>query len=315
VDPYELGQPLSLKQRAVIDAVWQAVPFLNASVRDGGNDELIHKVRYYTYVERQWKETNVWPPPGFERQRWYFAPHHQLSRQAPTELKGEDTYTVDFDATTGLENRWFSGLSGVPVRYLDRAAQDEKLLLYETPEMTEDVELTGHPVVSLQVSSTEPDGAFIVYVEDIFPEGRVVYLTEGELRAVQRRVSSETPPVAEFGPYHTFRRDDALPLVPDEVAEITFDLLPISTIIRAGHRIRVALAGHDKDTFTRYPADGIPTLRLQRNAVRSSWIDLPLLPRGNLGELPTELPVSGLLCPAASVSIALAPLVASRRRW
>jgi putative CocE/NonD family hydrolase len=206
----------------------------------------------------------------------------------------------------------------VPIRYVDRATQDQRLLVYETPAMTEDVELTGHPVVSLQVRSTATDGAFFVYLEDSFPDGTVVYLTEGELRAVHRKVSSEKPPVAVFGPYHTFKRADAMPLVAGEVAEITFDLLPISTIIRAGHRIRVAIAGHDSDTFTRYPADETPVLQFQRNAQYASWIDLPLQSRGDLGALPTKLPVIrplGGLCPALGFGGALTLLLCVRTRW
>jgi putative CocE/NonD family hydrolase len=304
-DPYDFGAPLSLEKGEVIAKIWEAGPFFDAFLKNAGEGGAGREVRYYTYVERQWKQTSVWPPRGFEMQRWYFASDGRLSRDAPTKSNGEDAYTVDFTASTGLENRWFSGMSGVPIRYLDRAEQDQLLLVYETPEMTEDVELTGHPVVSLQVSSTHEDGAFYVYLEDAFPDGTVVYVTEGELRAIHRKVSNEKPPVTIFGPYHTFKRADAQPLVPGEVAEITFDLLPISTVIRAGHRIRVAIAGHDNDTFVRYPAEGTPVLRFQRNTQYASWIDLPLQSRGDLGKLPTKLPVmtplSGALCPAASI--------------
>ncbi len=316
-DPYELGDPLALQKQQVVGEIWQAVPFFSAFLKDS-RAEPVREIRYYTFVERQWKQTMVWPPEGFELERWYFAPDGGLSRDAPTAATGEDEYTVDFAATTGLENRWFSGMAGVPIRYLDRAAQDQRLLIYETPGMNEDVELTGHPVVSLQVRSTHADGAFYVYLEDVFPEGKVVYLTEGQLRAVHRSVSNEKPPVAVFGPYHTFTGADASPLVPGEVAEITFDLLPISTIVRAGHKIRVAIAGHDSDTFARYPADGTPVLQFQRNAQYASWIDLPLKSRGDLGKLPTELPVIrplGALCPAASgVMVALLLCITCRGR-
>ncbi len=318
VDPYDFGAPLPLKRRQVIDEVWEAVPFFDQYLKPGNTSAPVHEVHYYTYVERQWKQASVWPPQGFERQRWYFAPDRGLSRSAPTASTGEDVYTVDFEATTGLENRWFSGLSGVPIRYLDRAEQDQRLLVYETPEMTEDVELTGHPLVSLQVSSTHTDGAFYVYLEDVLPDGQVVYLTEGELRAIHRRVADTAPPVAVFGPYHTFKRADAEPLVPGEVAEITFDLLPISTIIRAGHRIRIAIAGNDKDTFVRYPAEGTPVLRFQRNAAHASWIEVPVKPRGDLGELPAELPVvtplGGALCPTTALTGVIGALFLCRRR-
>ena len=70
-----------------------------------------------------------------------------------------------------------------------------------------------------------------------------------------------------------------MPLVPGEIAELRFGLLPVSVLVRRGHRLRVAIAGHDKDTFERIPADGDPTITVQRNAVYSSHIDLPVIRR------------------------------------
>ena len=64
-------------------------------------------------------------------------------------------------------------------------------------------------------------------------------------------------------------------LVPGKVAEISFDLWATSVLIRAGHRIRVAVAGADADTFLRYPRDGsIPVLSVQRNPTHPSRIVL-----------------------------------------
>lgn len=316
-DPYDFNTPPALERQQVIDAIWQAVPLFDTFLRTDSAGARRREVRYYTYVERTWKTTNIWPPAGFTTQRWYFGPDGTLSREAPATAAGEDMYVVDFDATTGPDNRWFSGLSGVPIVYPDRAGQDARLLVYDSPPLDQDYELTGHPVVSLQVISDRTDGAFYVYLEDVLPDGRVVYLTEGQLRAVHRRVSSQTPPAAVFGPYHTFERADAQPLVPGEAAEITFDLLPISTVLRKDHRLRVAVAGHDRDTFTRYPATGAPTLRFQRNATHASWIDVPLKPRGDLGQqpehLPTYTPLGTALCPTAGLVATLAPLLASRR--
>ena len=281
-DPYDFGVPQRLRDRNVIREVWQGMAFLDAFLKPDGGGGSRREVVYYTYVENTWKYTPIWPPEGFEMQRWYLAADGVLSTQAPSDTGGADEYIVDYYATTGLYNRWFSGMAGVPIQYVDRAEQDKRLLVYETPPLTQSAELTGHPVVSLQVSSTETDGSVIVYLEDVAPDGTVVYLTEGELRAIHRKVSTDVPPVAIFGPYHTFRRADAQPLVPGETTEITFDLLPISTIIAAGHHIRIAIAGHDADTFARYPAEGTPMLTVQHNAQSASWIDLPLKARADL---------------------------------
>jgi uncharacterized protein len=70
-----------------------------------------------------------------------------------------------------------------------------------------------------------------------------------------------------------------MPLVPGEVAELRFGLLPVSALIRKGHRLRIAIAGHDKDTFARIPQQRQPTITLQRTPTHSSHIDLPTVPR------------------------------------
>jgi len=129
----------------------------------------------------------------------------------------------------------------------------------------------------LYVTSTDPDGAFYVYLEDIDEEGRVAYITEGQLRAIHRKVSDETPPYKLMVPYHTFKQEDATPLVPGEVAEIDLDLWATSVLIRRGHRIRIAIAGADRDTFLRYPRDGsVPTITVERNRGHQSRITLPM---------------------------------------
>lgn len=312
VDPYSLLQPQSLAMDQVIAETWQAVPFLYAFLVADTPPEPTRMVVYYTYVAHRWQQTTVWPPEGFTMHRLYFGPSHSLAPDAPVDPSAEDEYIVDFDATSGKQNRWFDAIGGSVV-YSDRARQGERLLVYESDPFTDDLELTGHPVISIKVASTHADGAFIAYLEDVSPLGRVVYLTEGQLRAVHRRVSDEPPPTAVFGPYHTFEREDALPMVPGDVAEISFDLQPISTVIRKGHRLRVALAGHDNGTFQRYPAQGTPTWRVQRNATHASWIDVPLKPhRWEPRESvppPTIEPLARAICPAVGIMLTLAPVI------
>jgi len=54
-------------------------------------------------------------------------------------------------------------------------------------------------------------------------------------------------------------------------------LLPMSALIRKGHSIRVAIAGHDKDTFIRTPGTGDPVIRIHRSKDHASYIDLPVV--------------------------------------
>ena len=244
-----------------------------------GEDKERRRIIYFTYVENKWRETETWPPPGVANEKWYFGPEHNLAQEPASPQEGSDSYTVDFTATTGLENRWMSQM-GKPVHYGDRRDEDKKLLTYTSAPLADDLEVTGSPTVTLYVASTHGDGAFFVYLEDVGPDGRVSYLTEGLLRAIHRKKANPaTAPYVPLGVYHTFRKADAQPLVPGETAEIAITLFPISTVFKKGHFIRIAIAGHDDALKDKHPAKGIPVLTIQRNPVYPSQVELPVIRR------------------------------------
>ena len=232
---------------------------------------------YFTMGEERWKTTTTWPPPGTEDRSWYFAAGRTLVTTKPTNREGADRYTVDFEATTGTTNRWATNNTGEDVRYPSRRTADRRLLTYTSLPLPDDIEITGQPSLALNVASTHKDGAFFVYLEDVAPDGTVRYLTEGELRAIHRRVSNQDPPYRVVGPYHSFKHEDALPLVPRQITEISFELMPVSVLVRAGHRLRVAVAGADADTFRRIPDEGVPTVAVYHSAAHPSRIVLPVM--------------------------------------
>jgi hypothetical protein len=233
---------------------------------------------YFTLGEGKWKTTTVWPLPQSKATRWYMTEGNALATAAPQTTNGEDSYTVDFDATTGEKNRWHTQVGG-QVAYPDRAAEDKKLLTYTSAPVASDTEITGYPLIDLFVTSSATDGAFLVYLEDVDEQGVVTYVTEGALRALHRKISADMPPYKLAVPYHSFKKKDAMPLVPGQIAELKFALQPISILIRKGHRLRIAIAGADKDTFARIPETGVPVIKLARNKQNASWIELPVIAR------------------------------------
>ena len=254
--------------------------FFDAYLKHLNNGVQVGKaLYYYTMGEEQWKCTDCWPPDGTKFQRWYLAENNELSTSAPESHSGADKYEVDFNASTGTQNRWWElgAVYNKTVDYGDRAGADRRLLAYTSQPLESNVEITGHPIVTLFVTSTATDGAFFVYLEDVGKDGRVHYVTEGLLRAVHRKVSNETSPYQLQVPYHSFKLEDLMPLAPGEVAELKFGMLPTSVLIRKEHRIRIAIAGHDKDTFPRIPSVGVPVISVLRNQVYASYVDLPVL--------------------------------------
>lgn len=251
--------------------------FFDRVLRNNTPKVIESSIQYYTMGEAQWHMTKTWPPEGVSTQRLYFAEHNTLSIAAPAVAVASDSYTVDFRASTGSQNRWATGFGGGDVVYPDRADEDKKLLVYTSPPLDSDLEIAGSPVLTLQMSSTTRDGAIHAYLEDVAPEGRVTYLDEGILRVLDRKeVDPRNLPYEPLGPAHSFLRTDAEPLTPGEPARIRFSLFATSVLLREGHQVRLALAGADASDFGRYPAKETPTWTLYRDARRASFVDLPL---------------------------------------
>src|SRR6202044_1739021 len=129
----------------------------------------------------------------------------------------------------GAHSRFGKHLSGDRLRasYPDRRRQDGILLTYDSAPLLHDIEITGHAITTLYVSSSCEDGAFHVYLEDVWPDGRVYNITDAILSARFRKISTEPPPYVGFGPYRTLKRSDATPVVPGEVMELVIDMFPV----------------------------------------------------------------------------------------
>ena len=206
--------------------------------------------------------------------RYFFQGDHGL---APARgAKGRDEYQVDFNVTTGTRNRWYTQRGGQDVVYDERSSQDARMLTYTTSPLTGDMVVTGQAVVTLDATSTATDGNFIVYLEDVSPDGKSTYVTEGHLRALHRKLSKDPAPYRTTYPYRSYQKKDGAPLVPGQSATLTFQTIPTSVLFRKGHRIRLAIAGADKDTFQRVPAEGGATITIGRG---NSFIDLPVAPK------------------------------------
>ncbi len=265
---------------------YPSVPRHELNVEEAVNffDDILRKekplqnriLRYYTLGSAEWKSTSEWPVPGTTMERYYLGEGGSLTQTAPTATDGADHYTVDFTAVSSPESRWHSPLTGESW-YENRRMEDQKLLVYETEPLQAALEITGYPVVHLSASSTHTDGAFFVYLEVVDQYGTVRYVTEGILRAINRRVGTDPAEWRRPTPYHSYRSQDAEPLVPGGVTELAFGLHPTSVLVREGHRIRIAIAGHDSGVFKRVPETGTPEITIQRNSLHPSYIELPVI--------------------------------------
>ena len=124
------------------------------------------------------------------------------------------------------------------------AVLDEKGLTYTTPPLAEEVTLTGHSVVRLQVSSDQPAGNLFVYLEEVSEDGTAENVAFGRLALWNRKLVDA--PYDNLGlPWHSGLSTDTLAVVPGEVYPVEIALMPTSRVFRAGSRIRLSVRGAD----------------------------------------------------------------------
>jgi putative CocE/NonD family hydrolase len=180
----------------------------------------------------------------------------------------------------GSDNRWTrtagGGSGGEP--YANLGGNDRKALTYTTEALGTDLEVTGHPVAHLWITSSAADGDVFVYLEEVLPDGRSVMVTEGMLRASHRALAPA--PYRNLGlPWHPSRAADIAPLEPGVPAELVLDLMPTSVLFHRGSRIRVVVTAADEYTFRTARGSPPPTIRVLRDADHPSRIILPVIPR------------------------------------
>jgi uncharacterized protein len=112
-------------------------------------------------------------------------------------------------------------------------ARDD-VLLYTTPALKQDLEVTGPVSLELYASSSSVDTDFTAKLVDVGPNGFAQNLTEGILRARYRN-SQEKPEMMN----------------PGEVYKLTVDLWATSNVFLAGHRLRLELSSSNFPRFDR----------------------------------------------------------------
>ncbi|CAN5289828.1 CocE/NonD family hydrolase [soil metagenome] len=240
------------------------------------------KFYYYTVGEEKWKSTNVWPPAYVANKTVYLSANNSLVNNSSTVQNGSNVYKVDYDANTDIHSRWNSLTTlykSGPTTYGNRQAPSDKLLHYDFAPFDADVELTGSAIAHLFISCDTTNADVFVYIEDVHPDGKTVYMvTEGMLRGIHRKVGEDTDGYKQLGPYHSYTRADMQPMVPGQVTEFALDLLPISYQFKKGHSLRISIAGADKLHFDS-PAEKPTVLELHCSPEYPSRVVLPLAGR------------------------------------
>ncbi len=191
------------------------VAFFDRHLKGSSSAAATH--RWWVSGAEVWREGDSWPATA--PMQLFLASGGKLT-QDPTALDAR--LDVDFEATTGTNNRWMTGLRR-PVETNDRA-QARGVLSFEGEPLAGVLSVFGSPLLRCQTSIDSGDAALFAYLETRQGNGPVRLLTEGVARIRSGGVEVRLRPIA-------------------------FEL-------PRGSTLRVSLSGADADTFERVPTSG-----------------------------------------------------------
>jgi putative CocE/NonD family hydrolase len=207
--------------------------------------------------KEEWRHTSEWPVKKAVTQTYYLTADNMLTQDMGEVKPGSLAHQIDQQAGTSGGARWNSLTIKYrfekKIGYPDWTQRSNKYLQFTSEPLSESAEITGHPVAEIYASSDAKDLQLFVYIDSVDEKGNSTYITEGQFRALHRKVSDDNPPYPMFGPYHTFKAADALEWEPGQAEKLHFEMIPTSHLIPKGHRIRVCIGGADIDHF--HPLD------------------------------------------------------------
>jgi uncharacterized protein len=208
-----------------------------------GSETKIPAVRYFLMGANRWQESDDWPLPQTRWQRFYLhsrghantaAGDGALSCEEPNS-EIPDTFLYDpANPVPTIGGRFFGiGLVSGPLdQYHIEKRQD--VLCYTSPELTEDLEITGPLEVRLFAATSAVDTDFTAKLVDVYPEGFAYNLVEGIKRANMLKSIEHMEPIA-----------------PNETYEYVIALGNTSQLFRKGHRIRLEISSSNFPMFDR----------------------------------------------------------------
>ena len=149
-----------------------------------------------------------------------------------------------------VENKYLAPARAAAPAQADFAALDDGLL-FLTPPLESETELTGPSAVKLFVSSSTTDADLFLVLQVFAPDGKEVVfhgaldphtpVAQGWLRASHRKLDPVLS--APYRPYHT--HDEKQPLTPGQTVQLDIEIWPTCIVIPAGHRIGLSVRGKD----------------------------------------------------------------------
>lgn len=202
-------------------------------------------VRIFVMGANEWRDEQEWPLARTQFTDYFF---HSAGRA--NSLDGDGSLSTTPPVDEPPDNYLYNPRDPVPTlggglccspSHTQGGAFDQRciesrpdVLVYTTPALQDDLEVTGPVTVRLWASTSARDTDWTAKLVDVGPDGFARNLTDGILRA-RYRGSLTSPQLLEAG----------------QIYEYEIDLWATSNVFRAGHRVRVEISSSNFPRFDR----------------------------------------------------------------
>ena len=202
-------------------------------------------VRLFVMGTNQWRDEDDWPLPHATEAKYFL---HSTGKA--NSLRGDGTLSSAAPRSESADHYSYDPANPAPTvggplccdwEHLKPGPRDQRtvegrddVLVYSTPALGQDLEVTGPVRVELFASSSAVDTDFTGKLVDVWPDGFAQNLTEGIVRA-RYRESQEKPTLMN----------------PNQVYKFTLDLWATSNVIQKGHRLRLEISSSNFPRFDR----------------------------------------------------------------
>ena len=239
-------------------------------------------VQIFVMGDNQWRLENEWPLA-----RTQYIPYYLHSNGAANTLNGNGTLSPEKPTSEAVDSYVYDPHNPVPTRggalccweaALPAGAYDQReieertdVLVFTTPPLEKEVEVTGPIQVHLWAATNAPDTDFTAKLVDVYPDGTALHIADGQIRA-------------------RYREQHAKPelLVPGKVYQVRINLGSVSNLFVKGHRIRLDMSSSNFPKFEPNSNTGDPpgkwTRRVKaKNTIfvgggRASYLELSVRP-------------------------------------
>ena len=267
---------------AVLDMNGTIVQWYDYAIKGKQNEfATAPPVKIFVMGDNVWRAENEFPLARARETRYYLhatkgaqsvAGDGVISTAAPQNEK-PDIYEYDpASPVRTIGGRLCCG--GLPPGPFDQRPNESRtdMLIYSTPPLARDVEVTGFITVELYAATSAADTDFTAMIVDVDPTGYARYLGDGIIRARYRNSTEQAEPIE-----------------PGKAYQSTIDLWATSNVFKAAHRIRVYVSSSNFPRFSRNLNTGERTFggtrmlkarqTIYHDAEHPSAVVLPIIPR------------------------------------